>query len=398
MRVTRFDEAACGRIGEARFEAIERIRVEADAHDVDFIVIAGDLFDDHSVSAHVAERAFTLFEGTAIRCPVYVIPGNHDPLTPGGVWDREPWGRRDRSPKHLRLLRTPEPVAVEISGRPVTLFPCPLRYRRSVEDPTRWIADHPRIDGDPAIRIGLAHGSLDILPNLPLDDHLIDPHAAERLGLDYLALGHWHRSLDHRSADGAIRAAYSGTHEPMRFPDRGAGVSTGWVSCSGEADAERFQDDGRGTARLITIAGPGAPPEVTTLAVGRLRWIAADRDVTGRPLGELFHEFAEREDRALTLLRLRLFGVVTPETHRRIESVFRPIIENRYCPGSCLLADEVRIEPSPGELDALVGEGVTARVLERLRDEAASADPHVKRVAEHALKLFYQIVSEERAG
>src|SRR5258708_706691 len=172
LRITRFEESACQRIGEARFEAIEQLRAEAAKHQVHFILIAGDVFDDHSVSRTIAERAFTLFEGRAIPCPVYIIPGNHDPLTPGGVWDRDPW-TREQPTKHVQLLREPAPVRVP--GLPVTIYPCPLRNRNSIDDPTAWIAKHQRTDGDHTIRIGLAHGSLNFFPNLPLDDHLIRP-------------------------------------------------------------------------------------------------------------------------------------------------------------------------------------------------------------------------------
>src|SRR6266446_4919675 len=103
LRITRFEESACNRIGEARFEAIEQLRTKAAEHQVDFILIAGDFFDDHSVSKRLAERAFTLFEGKTIPCPVYIIPGNHDPLTPGGVWDREAW-KREQSTENIHLL------------------------------------------------------------------------------------------------------------------------------------------------------------------------------------------------------------------------------------------------------------------------------------------------------
>src|SRR6516164_7088350 len=234
LRITRFEETACQRIGEARFEAIEQIRAKAVEYQVHFILIAGDVFDDHSVSRTIAERAFTLFEGKAMTCPVYIIPGNHDPLTPGGVWERDPW-TRDQPTKNIRLLREPTPVAVP--GPPVTIFPCPLRNRNSINDPTAWIANHPPLEGARMIRIGLAHGSLNFLPDLPLDDHLIRKDAADRYSLDYLALGHWHKPLRHRSADGIERTAYGGTHEPMRFPGLGASLSTGWTAYSADGNA-----------------------------------------------------------------------------------------------------------------------------------------------------------------
>jgi len=395
MRVTRFDEGACNRIGEARFEAIEQLRAKASEHQAQFILIAGDMFDDHCVSRTVAERAFTLFEGRAITCPVYVIPGNHDPLTPGGVWDRDPW-KRDQPAKNLRLIREPAPIPVP--GLPVTLFPCPLRNRNSTDDPTAWIAQHPRLEGDRTVRIGLAHGSLNFLPNLPLDDHLIRPDAADHHSLDYLALGHWHKPLRRRSADGSERTAYCGTHEPMRFPDARAGLSTGWSAYSDDGDAERFQDEGRGTALVVTIEEAGAPPRIETIEVGRLCWASEQWDVTTKPLGELISAYADRPDRALTLLRLKLSGVLPPEKHRRIDEVLKDVVLNRYCPGSSLHADDVLVEPSHERLGGVVGDGVLSRMIGRLREESQSADPAARRVADHALKLLYRVVWEGQSG
>ena len=392
LRITRFEESACNRIVEARFEAVEQLRAQAAAHQVDFILIAGDVFDDHSVSKTISERTFTLFEGKAIACPVYIIPGNHDPLTPGGVWDRDPW-TRDQPAKHIHLLREPTPVTV--AGLPVMIFPCPLRNRNSTEDPTDWIANHPRAPEDQTFRIGLAHGSLNLFSNLPLDDHLIRRDAADHYHLDYLALGHWHKPLRHRSADGAERTAYSGTHEPMRFPGAGAGLSTGWSSYSSDGDAERFRDEGRGTALLVSIQEAGAPPQVETIEVGRLRWSAENRDLTSQPFGEMISAYAERENREVTLLRLSLSGVLDPERHLRIDTVLREIVCNRYCPGSSLDADQVLVEPDPEQLSKIVGDGVLSRILERLQQESQSTDATAKLVAEHALKLMYRIAWEE---
>ena len=59
LRITRFEKSACDRIEEARFEALEQIRNKAAEHQVHFVLIAGDVFDDHSVAKRTAERAFT---------------------------------------------------------------------------------------------------------------------------------------------------------------------------------------------------------------------------------------------------------------------------------------------------------------------------------------------------
>ena len=286
LRVTRFQEDACNRVGEARFIALQQLRHSAARLRVDFIVVAGDVFDDHSVSRTEATRAFPILESSPGSCPVFIIPGNHDPLVPGGVWDRDPWLREQ---PHLRvnLLRKCEPLAVP--NLPVTIFPCPLRQRRSMDDPTSWIEKYPRVDGDRTVRLGLAHGSLNIM-RLPEDDHLIRPDAADHYGLDYLALGHWHKLSLHKSSDGIERTAYCGTHEPMAFPGGNPCLFTGWLSYSADGDADRFHDDGRGLALLVEIEGPKAPPRIEPVDIGRLRWSAEQQDVTGLSLGSVIKE------------------------------------------------------------------------------------------------------------
>jgi DNA repair exonuclease SbcCD nuclease subunit len=392
LRITRFEENACNRIGEARFTALQQLRERAAEHRVDFILIAGDVFDDHSVSrTDVAVRTFAILEGSNNSCPVFIIPGNHDPLVPGGVWERDPW-LRDQP--HLRVHFLPHAEPVAVPGFPVTIFPCPLRQRRSMDDPTAWIERHPRAKDDKTIRIGLAHGSLNIMP-LPEDDHLIRNDAAVHYGLDYLALGHWHRRSSHKSSDGVERTAYSGTHESMHFPGAHGDISIGWSSFSADGDAERFRDDGHGSALLVTIDTAGAPPRIEPIETGRLRWSAEKRDVSSQPLGDLISDYARREIPERTILRLILSGVVDPRGHARIDEL-NQIVLNRYHAGSSLDADAVLIEPNADQLSEIVGLGVLKRVLERLKEDAQSTNAALKRVADHGLKLLYRIAWEEQ--
>ena len=392
LRITRFEEDACLRVGEARFTALQQLRAKGAELAVDFIVVAGDVFDDHSISKTDATRALPLLEGSSDKCPVYMIPGNHDPLVPGGVWDRDPWLREQ---PHLRVhfLRKPEPF--HVPNLPVTLFPCPLSQRRSMDDPTLWLTKHPRQEGERNIRIGLAHGSLNILPHLPDDDHLIRPDAADYYGLDYLALGHWHKRLLHTSPDGVTRTAYCGTHEPMNFTGTGGGLAVGWQSYSADGNAERFRDDGHGTALLVTIAGPKAPPNIEPVEIGRLRWCAEQRDLTGLPLGQLISEYSQRAAPELTILRLALTGLLDPKGHARLEEL-RQIVSHRYHAGSSLDAERVLIEPQAEQLDEVVGSGVLRRVLDRLKEDARCGNADTQRVAEQALKLLYRVAWEEQ--
>ena len=90
-----------------------------------------------------------------------------------------------------------------------------------------------------------------------------------------------------------------------------------------------------------------------------------------------------------------LRGVVEPRGHARIDEL-KQIVQNRYHAGSELDADAVLVEPNAEQLGEVVGEGVLKRVLEKLKEDAQSTDPAIRRVADHALKLLYRIAWEEQ--
>src|SRR5438874_1338271 len=133
LRITRFRTDIAKKVREARFQALERIRDAALERKVDFVLIAGDLFDDHAVDGEIAKRSFDLLE--SFPAPVYVLSGNHDPLLAGAIWDRSPWNTP--KPRRLRVLREAAPVEA-MAG--VVLFPCPVFRKTSTADPTAWIA------------------------------------------------------------------------------------------------------------------------------------------------------------------------------------------------------------------------------------------------------------------
>ena len=87
-------------------------------------------------------------------------------------------------------------------------------------------------------------------------DYPIPRDAASRLGLDYLALGHWHSFARYDADDGVCRMAYAGTHETTKF---------------GERDS--------GNAVIVEIAQRGSPPKLTRIKTGRLDWRTVERTI-----------------------------------------------------------------------------------------------------------------------
>lgn len=386
MRITRFSADAIDRVREARFEALENVRdkLRDPRHGFQFLIIAGDLFDDVRVKKSIARRVYDLLESFPV--PVYVLSGNHDPLEPGSVWDSDPWNQS--SPKQVRLLNEARPVAVQDG---VTLFPCPVLRKTSTLDPTRWIQDHPRTP-DHGVRIAIAHGSVMDRPNLPDDDHPISPAAPQELDLDYIALGHWHKTKMFRNADGHARMVYPGVHEPMRF--RGDAASSGWRPYAAGGDREEFFDDGSGTAVAVTIPGPGAPPEVETLNVGHLTWTNRNEVVhSEEEFDRLIATVAEAPHPELTLLRLRISGSIPMQAMQRLEELRE--VMGRYVVGD-LDDSALGVEPTEVEIREVVGDGVLSSVYRELQDLVATASDRDRAVAERATRLLYRFARQAR--
>lgn len=263
--------AAGERVRQERLKTAGRIAQLAREQAVDFILLAGDTFEDNAVERVLIQQAADLLGGVGI--PVYLIPGNHDPLVPGSVWEHPSWGFRN----NIRILLEENPVVVP-GGR---LFPCPVRDKFSRRDPTAWIS--AEINSE--IRIGLAHGSFEGVGGRELELP-IPRDAASRAGLDYLALGHWHSLSLFPDGAGVPRAAYSGTPEPSRFGER---------------------DSGR--VLIVEIESPQSPPRITPFVVGGLIWETQTVPIRNRGdlarLRETIESWPRPED---TLLALKVSG------------------------------------------------------------------------------------------
>ncbi len=351
--------AVGGKLREARLEASRKVIQAAEAQGAEFILLAGDTFEDNGVDRVLVQKTADILGKSAV--PVYIIPGNHDPLVPGSVWDHPVWGEQQK----IRVLKAPEPL--EIPGG--TLYPCPVLEKHSRKDPTAWI-DATRTDG---LKIGMAHGTVEGMPQVA-PDHPIPRDAALRTGLDYLALGHWHSTASYEDPPGTIRMAYSGTHETTRF---------------GERDS--------GNVLVVEITGPGAPPTITPLRTGSLAWLTLDEEI-GRE-GALARvrslvEQAENPDETLIEVRLSglLPGSVGPELGR-----LKEVLESRFLYHRL---DTDGLRPAPEDETWLEGlpQGVLREAALQLRElaaseQTASSTPEASpRIAAQALMELYALV------
>src|SRR5438132_1159473 len=81
-----FPEDGALKLSRARLEVLDRILLTADRYVVDAVLCAGDLFDEPNPPREWWEQAAGRLTKSLSTRPIFLLPGNHDPLTPESVW------------------------------------------------------------------------------------------------------------------------------------------------------------------------------------------------------------------------------------------------------------------------------------------------------------------------
>ena len=176
--------------------------VLATAHKLgaDLALLAGDVFEHNRLPQALIDRAVGVLEEAAI--PIVILPGNHDPLTPGSVYERGAVHGPDNV--HVIGLTAEQAVTfphfdLEVWGHAHRDYGnmAPLASARART--TRW-------------QIVMAHGhyeNADEVGAVHRPSWLISDAQIAATGADYVALGHWNRAV--RVGNGAVPAYYSGS-------------------------------------------------------------------------------------------------------------------------------------------------------------------------------------------
>jgi DNA repair exonuclease SbcCD nuclease subunit len=177
--------------------------------EADVVILAGDTFDNHMVSAETIDRAGRLLADAGV--PVVILPGNHDPVNADSVYVR---GGYAQIPG-LRILGMTDGGAVLFAEQQLEIWGNAHRdYHDMVplKDPrprtTRW-----------QVCVGHGHYEPPETWHNPLrPSWLISDEAIAATAADYVALGHWDRPA--QVGNGAVPAFYSGSPEWAKTVNR----------------------------------------------------------------------------------------------------------------------------------------------------------------------------------
>ena len=342
-----------------RVETIRRIGELARARGCAFVVVAGDVFEHANLSRRDVGRALDAMGSVGL--PVYLLPGNHDPLGPGSIYAQDAF--RDLRPDNVVLL---DEVGPWTAAEGVELVAAPWRSKRPDADPVAPALEGLAADG--TLRIVVGHGMLDELDpdrssqvtvrRAPLDE------ALARGAVHYVALGDRHIRWpeEHR---GAIH--YSGTHE-----------STG------------FREPGRGHVLEVALDGTGA--QVTAHEVGQWEHLVLRRQLDGPDdVDALRAELAALTPKERIILKTVFTGTLNLSESARLEALLEQQAEVFASLNAWERHTDLAVVPDQHEFEDLDVGGYAADAVTELRALAGS-DAGNAPAAGDALRLLYRLV------
>jgi DNA repair exonuclease SbcCD nuclease subunit len=353
------------RYSAARRDAVAALGDLVARSEAEFVVVAGDVFEANQLAPRVVSQSLEAMR--AIGVPVYLLPGNHDPLDASSVYTSALF--KAECPDNVIVLDRAGCWPIRDN---VELVAAPWYSKAPTTDLATAALTDVRPDG--VIRILVAHGGVDVLDPDPNKASLIRmaaiSDALERSAVHYVALGDKHSRT---SVGSSGRVWYSGAPEVTNFDDI-------------ESDS--------GYALVVEIDEEDSahPVTVEPHRIGCWRFITLSRHVdNSRDIVDLDVNLEQFRDKDRTVVRLALTGSLTVTDRAALDACLDRYARLFAWLGTWDRHTEIAVLPADGEFDDLGIGGFAAAAVAELASTARSIDSTEAQDAQGALGLLLRL-------
>lgn len=353
------------RYSAARRDAVAGLGALAAEVGAEFVVVAGDVFEHNQLAPQVIGQSLEAMR--AIGIPVYLLPGNHDPLDASSVYTGA-----------LFTAECPDNVTVlDRAGiheiRPgLEIVAAPWRSKAPTTDLVADVLDG--LTPGPTTRILVAHGGVDVL----------DPDR-DKPSLIRLA------KLENGLQQGVIHyVALGDKHSLTKVADR--------VWYSGSPEVTNFDDVESDPGHVLVVDVDDDGVTVEPRDVGRWRFVTLHRQVdTSRDIADLDMNLDLIKDKDRTVVRLALTGSLTVTDRAALDACL-----DRYARLFAHLRTwdshtDLVVVPADGEFTDLGIGGFAASAVDELVATARDADADNAADAQAALALLLRLADRGAA-
>jgi len=351
------------RYSAARRDAVAGLGALAAEVGAEFVVVAGDVFEHNQLAPQVIGQSLEAMR--AIGIPVYLLPGNHDPLDASSVYTSALFTAE--CPDNVRVL---DRAGIHQVRPGLDIVAAPWRSKAPTTDLVADVLED--LSTGPAIRVLVAHGGVDVLdPNRDKPSLIrlarLD-EALARGALHYVALGDKH-SLTQVGATG--RVWYSGSPEVTNFDDV-------------ESDP--------GHVLVVDIDEAGGTVSVAPRRVGHWRFVTLHRQVdTRRDIADLDMNLDGFGEKERTVVRLALTGSLSVTDRAALDACLDRYARLFAWLGLWERHTDLAVIPADGEFTDLGIGGFAAAAVDELVATARDGDAQSAVDAQAALALLLRL-------
>ena len=172
---------------------------------INYFFISGDLYENEYIRKTTIEYINDLFNEIP-ETKIFITPGNHDPYLKNSMYNNFKWSENVKIfTSKIEKVETPE---LDIYGVGFDDFYCPSLNVENI-----------KIEDKNKINILITHGALNASDKLQLQYNPMNKNNLNKLGFDYIALGHIHKP-DYNTEQNQ-RIVYPGSTIAMGFDELG---------------------------------------------------------------------------------------------------------------------------------------------------------------------------------
>lgn len=365
------NDEAQPRYSAARRDVVAALGPLAAEVGAEFVVVAGDVFEDNHLAPRVVSQSLEAMRGIGV--PVYLLPGNHDPLDAGSVYTSALF--RAECPDNVVVL---DRAGVHEVRPGLQIVAAPWHSKVPTTDLVADVLAGLSAE-DGVTRIVVAHGGVDV-------------HQADREKASYIRLS----AVEEALAEGSVHyVALGDKHSRMQV----GGTGRVWYSGSPEVTNYDHVESDPGHVLVVDVdeADPARRVEVGARRVGRWRFVSLRHTVdTSRDVTDLDLNLDLLTEKDRTVVQVGLNGTLTVTDKAALDACL-----DKYARRFAALTvwesqTDVVVMPADGEFDDLGIGGFAAAAVDELV-AAAKLEDDQSDDARAALALLLRLVDRGAA-
>jgi len=353
-------EEAQARYTQARFDAIRTMGRIAKEKQCQFMLVCGDSFESNQVDRKTVARAIEALKEVSV--PVYLLPGNHDPLNAASVYCSSTF--IEKKPAHVHIIENAAPVQV---GEGFELVGAP------------WLSKRP--NGNPIVDLLNALPPAGSIKRICVGHGIIDIFTPDKEAENVIAIS----KLEAAISEGKVHFIALGDRHSLTKVGSGDRISY-----SGTPESTDFREDHSGFCQIVNLDGDHVTTE--EVKIGQWSFIEELLDLnTEDDVKSLRKKLEDIPNRERSVVKLVLKGSLTLSLHGVLQTHI--LAAKDVLAGSVINEDNLLVIPNDTDFTDLGFSGFADATVKRLRDKIDQGGPEGA-VARDAFMLLLRLSRE----